>query len=70
MYTGRTGKLQIRAILSEFDKTLMEKYGVNMLDAKIDRAVAIDAFHQTGCPVKAAELCASRLGLEPEVART
>ena len=66
MYTTRTGKLEIRAIITEFDKTLMLRFGVNMLDASISRSDALNAFHETQCPVKAAELCAARLGLKPE----
>lgn len=70
MYKGPTGKLKFRAIITEFDQTLMKKFGVNMTDASITRDVALNAFHETGCPTKAAELCALRRGLKAEPAGT
>ena len=66
MYISKVGKLEIRAIVLDFEKTLIEKFGMNMLDAAITRADAVNAFNETGCPHQAAELCAARLGLKPE----
>ena len=65
MFTSRTGKLDIRGIMAEFEKTLTDKYGVKMADVFITRADALTAFHKTGCPIKAAEECAALLKLKP-----
>ena len=65
MYIRRTGKLDIRTVVADFEKALTERYGVNMTDAHITRADVVEAFHKTGCPIKAAEECAALLKLKP-----
>lgn len=42
MYSG-VGKLEARRLVTDFDELLIKLYGMNMLDAKIDRGVAISA---------------------------
>lgn len=70
MYYSKIGKLEARAIITEFEKTLIDEYGMNMRDASLTREDAINAFNDTGCPIKAAEQCATRLGLKPKSANT
>lgn len=65
MYVSRTGKLNIRSIVGEFEKTLSERYGVKMADVHITHADVVETFHRLGCPIKAAEECAALLKLKP-----
>jgi len=60
------GKFQLREIISEFDTTLIQVFGVNMSDADISRQEAIIAYNEVNCPRKAADLCARRRGLTPQ----
>jgi hypothetical protein len=64
MEINKIGKFEMRAILNEFDATLIRLFGVNMLDAAISRQDAIEAYNLTRCPRKAAELSGQRLGLK------
>ena len=64
METNRIGKFEMRAIINEFDATLIDLFGVNMLDAAISRHDALEAYNEVRCPRKAAELSGLRLGLK------
>lgn len=68
MDMNRIGKFEMRAIINEFDATLISMFGVNMLDAAISRHDALEAYGEVRCPRKAAELSGLRLGLKPQPA--
>jgi hypothetical protein len=65
MDMNRIGKYEMRAIVDEFDATLIRLYGVNMLDAAVTRYEALAAYAETHCARKAAEIYASRHDLKP-----
>lgn len=64
MDMNRIGKYEMRAIVDEFDSTLIRLYGVNMLDAAITRYEALSAYAEARCPRKAAEIYGMRHGLK------
>ena len=66
MDMSHIGKFEMRLIINEFDNTLIQLFGVNMLDAAITRREALGAYYEVQCPRKAAELCALRRGLKPQ----
>ena len=63
MNMNNIGKFEMRKIVNEFDSTLIQLYGVNMLDADISRLEAINAYDEFRCAHKAAEAYGQRLGL-------
>jgi hypothetical protein len=63
MNMSRIGKFQMREIIDEFDATLIRLYGVNMLDAAINRLDALMAYDEFQCARRAAEACGLRRGL-------
>lgn len=70
METNKIGKFEMRTIINEFDSTLIDLFGVNMLDAAISRHDALEAYNEVHCPRKAAELFGLRRGLTLQVAST
>jgi len=60
------GKFEMRRIVNEFDAALIQIFGVNMLDADISRLDAVNAYAETQCPRKAAEVYGLRRGLVPQ----
>ena len=68
MDMNNIGKFQMREIINEFDSTLIRLYGVNMLDAAINRLEALMAYDEFHCPRKAAEVYGIRHGLDLQAA--
>ncbi len=56
---------QIRGIegCHEFDKALIELFGINMTDARITRYEALSSIEEAQCARKAAELFGSQRGV-------
>ena len=69
MSINRVGKFEARKLIEEFDKALIERYGVNMSDAHITRWDALSSIEEAGETVKAAELLGVRKGLTPNSSR-
>ena len=63
MDMSRIGKYEMLKIVNEFDATLINLFGVNMLDAAITRHEALCACEEVRCPRKAAEIFGLRRGL-------
>ena len=63
MNMNNIGKFDMLKIVNEFDATLIRLYGVNMLDAEINRFEALNAYDEFRCPRKAAEVYGQRHGL-------
>lgn len=63
MTMNNIGKFEAWRIVNEFDSTLIRLFGVNMLDARISRHEALDAYNEFHCPSKAAEIYGRRRGL-------
>jgi hypothetical protein len=61
---NKVGKFELRRIMKEFDDTLISLFGVNMLDAKINRYDALDAYNEFQSASKAAEMAGLRRGLK------
>jgi hypothetical protein len=68
MDMNNIGKFQMREIVNEFDATLIRLYGVNMLDAAINRLEVLMAYDEFQCPRKAAEAYGVRHGLNLQAA--
>jgi hypothetical protein len=62
MNMNHIGKFEMREIINEFDATLIRLFGVNMLDAAINRYEALGACSEFHCPRKAAEISGLRRG--------
>lgn len=65
MNINRVGKFEALKIVNEFDRTLIEMYGINMTDAHITRYEVLASFEETGCAKKAAENFGVQRGLTP-----
>jgi hypothetical protein len=63
MEMNNIGKFEMLKIVNEFDATLIRLFGVNMLDAAINRFEALSAYDEFRCPRKAAEVYGLRHGL-------
>jgi hypothetical protein len=68
MNMNNIGKFEMLKIVNEFDATLIRLYGVNMLDAAINRFEALIACDEFHCPRKAAEIYGQRHGLNLQAA--
>ncbi len=68
MTINPVGKFEMRAIVSEFESTLIRLYGVNMLDAAISRYEALDIYNEFRCARTAAAICGLRKGLNLQAA--
>lgn len=55
MNMSNVGKFESLKIVNEFDRALIEMYGINMTDARITRYEALASYSATGCATKAAE---------------
>ena len=64
------GKFEMRTIINEFEATLIHLFGVNMLDAAINRHEALNAYNEFHCPRKAAEAFGLRRGLSLQAAQS
>lgn len=67
MNLNRVGKFEALKIVNEFDKALIEMYGVNMTDARITRYEALACYEETGSAKKAAEVFGLQRGMAPLV---
>jgi hypothetical protein len=65
MNLNRVGKFEALKIVNEFDKALIEMYGVNMTDAHITRYEVLASYEETGSAKKAAEIFGSQRGITP-----
>ncbi len=63
MSFNRIGKFEGAKIVNDFDKALIELYGVNMTDAKITRVEVLHTVAETQCARKAAEALGVRRGM-------
>jgi hypothetical protein len=63
MDMSKVGKFESLKIVNEFDRALIELYGINMTDARITRYEALSSYGETGCAVKAAERFATLRGM-------
>lgn len=64
MDMNKIGKFDSLRIVNEFDKALIDLYGINMTDARITRYEALATCSETGCPAKAAEKLGARRGIK------
>ncbi len=55
MDMSKVGKYEGLQIVNEFDKALIELYGINMTDARITRYEVLSSYDETGCPRKSAQ---------------
>jgi len=55
MNMNQVGKFESLRIVNEFDKALIEMFGINMTDARITRYEVLARLDETGCAMKAAE---------------
>jgi|GEM_PF-1089046 hypothetical protein len=65
MNMNRVGKFEALKIMNEFDRALIDQYGINMTDAHITRFEALTAIEKTGSVAKAASLLAEQRGFKP-----
>lgn len=63
MNMNKVGKFEGLKIVNEFDRALIDLYGVNMTDARITRFDVLSIYDETGCPRKAAEQFGAKMGL-------
>lgn len=63
MNMNKVGKFEMRALINEFDATLIRLYGQNMCDASINRYEALEACQKFGSPSRAAEVFGIHRGL-------
>jgi hypothetical protein len=57
------GKFEMRTIVNQLDANLIHLYGLSMLDARITRHEALNAYSEFHCPQRAAEAIGVRRGL-------
>lgn len=55
MNMSQVGKFESLKIVNEFDRALIELFGINMTDAHITRYEALASYGAVGCATKAAE---------------
>lgn len=65
MNMSKIGKFETLKIVNEFDRALIELFGINMTDARITRYEALNTYSETGCARKAAE----KLGIQRGIAK-
>jgi hypothetical protein len=64
MEMNRIGKFESLKIVNEFDRALIELYGINMTDARITRYEVLEAYEKIGDARKAAETFGEQRGLK------
>ena len=65
MNMNKVGKFEGLRIVNEFDKALIELYGINMTDARITRYEVLSSYDETGCPRKSAQNFGLSKGIPP-----
>jgi hypothetical protein len=68
MNMSKIGKFESLKIVNEFDKALIELFGINMTDARVSRYEALASYDEIGCARKAAEILGQQKGMTPLVA--
>lgn len=63
MEMSNIGKFDSLKIVNEFDKALIELYGINMTDARITRYEVLASCSEVGCATKAAERLGQQRGM-------
>lgn len=63
MNMSKVGKFESLQIVNEFDRALIELYGINMTDARVTRYEALASYGEVGCARKAAELLGAQRGM-------
>lgn len=68
---NKIGKFEGLSIVNAIDRALIERYGINLTDARVTRYDALSAYADVGDAVAAADLIASQRGLPrlPETKR-
>lgn len=57
------GKFEARKLIADFDSLLIDRYGVNMTDARVTRQEALRAIDAEGSAAKAVESIGRARGL-------
>lgn len=65
MNMSNVGKFESLKIVNEFDKSLIELFGINMTDARITRYEVLEACNKLGSARKAAEAFGTQRGMKP-----
>ncbi len=65
MNMSNVGKFESLKIVNEFDKSLIEMFGINMTDARITRYEVLEACGKLGSARKAAEAFGAQRGMKP-----
>lgn len=60
---SKVGKFEGLKIVNEFDKALIELFGINMTDARITRYEVLEAYNKLGSARKAAEVFGAQRGI-------
>ena len=63
MNMSKIGKFDSLRIVNEFDKALIELYGINMTDAHVTRYEVLASYEETGNARKTAELFGQQRGM-------
>jgi hypothetical protein len=63
MTLNKIGKFEALKVVNEFDRALIELFGINMTDARITRYEALSSIEEARCARKAAELFGSQRGM-------
>jgi hypothetical protein len=63
MNMSQVGKFESLRIVNEFDKALIDMFGINMTDARITRYEVLASLDETGCAMKAAASFGLRRGM-------
>lgn len=65
MNMSNVGKFESLKIVNEFDKSLIELFGINMTDARITRYEVLETCTKLGSARKAAEAFGMQRGMKP-----
>lgn len=65
MNMNKIGKFEGLQIVNDFDKTLIELYGINMTDARVTRYEVLASYDETGCVRTSAENFGRERGMSP-----
>ncbi len=65
MNMSKVGKFESLRIVNEFDRALIEMFGINMTDARITRYEVLASLDETGCALKAAQSFGLMRGMTP-----
>jgi len=60
---NRIGKFETLTIVNAVDRALIDRFGINMTDAKVDRYEVLSAYAETGNANEAADFIGLQRGL-------